>query len=53
MAIAVALGFKEPSVLITQMCKDNVSPALKGFKGQVGEVRFQLDQLITVDCPLV
>ncbi len=41
LAISVAFGFKAPSVLITQMWSDKVSPLLNGFKGEVGEVIFQ------------
>lgn len=36
-AIAEASGFSDPSVRMTHICKDKVSPARNGFKGHVGE----------------
>ena len=51
--MAEALGFRLPSVRIAQICRASVSPGRNGLRGQVGEAKFQLDQLMFVLCPAV
>ena len=52
-AIFSELAFRDPSVLMTQMCRARVSPGRNGFNGQVFVAMSQFFQLMTVDCPAV